>query len=138
MDSSDRQGAPPVPSAVIFIHCETDTISDGAPNTGGVFLGLLHLQPARAILAWFLAHGYVIRLVYVSDEAEARVSHLTISFDVGLRVRNEGAAILAANPSIVSSTLTPRVKASRLFPPLKINFRWLIVPSGRISLAIVN
>jgi hypothetical protein len=106
-----------LPSAVIYIHRDSDTIGDGAPNSGGVFLGFLHLQPARSTLAWFVAHGYTIRLLYVRDEAAARAAHPAISFDVGSQVRDEGAAILAANPSIVSTALTPRVKASGVFPP---------------------
>ena len=108
---------PPVPSAVAFLHRPRDDVGDGAPNAGGIFLGPANLPPARNTLAWLVGHGYSIRLEYFHDESAARAAYPTISFDVGDRVRDEGAVILAAHPSIVSDALTPQTKTHGAFSP---------------------
>jgi len=117
MFPSTVRGSPPVPSAVVFLHRSIDEIGDGAPNDGAAFIGPPHLPPARSTLAWLVRHGYAIRLSYFADESAARAAHPTISFDVGDFVREEGAAIFPANPSILAGILSPQVKSSGGTPP---------------------
>ncbi len=72
---------------------------------------------AHTTLARLIGHGYSVHLEYFHDKLAARAAYPMISFDVGDRVRDEGAVILAANPSIINDALTPRVKTSGAFSP---------------------
>ncbi len=102
MSASSARGGPPVPSAVVILHRESDDIGDGAPNDECIFIGPIRHPPARATLAWLLHHGYSVRVHYVNDDADAQAAYPDISLDVGDHVCDEGAGILAADSAILA------------------------------------
>ncbi len=101
LSSGPHVDPPAPPSDVVFLHRESDEVGDGAPNVGCAFIGPLHLPPARSTLAWVFRHGYTVSTAYFRDASAALAAHPAISLDVGDHVREEGAAILAANPTIL-------------------------------------
>ena len=117
MSSLEACSPPPMPSAVVFLHRVSNDVGDGAPKNGGAFIGPTNLPPARSTLAWLIRHGYSVRLEYFLDESSARATHPTISFDVGDTVREQGAAILAADPTILTDVFSPQAKPSGGPPP---------------------
>ena len=122
MSSSGTRGDPPVPSAVVILHRDSDDVGDGAPNDGCIFVGPIRLPPARSTLAWLARHGYSVRVEYVPDASAAQAAYPNISLDVGDHVRDEGAAILAADPAILATL----PQASSSSPPAPFS-----VPHGR-------
>lgn len=109
-----RPPPPPPPRAAIYhVSRDNNPLNDDADNTGLVFVGDPLLPPAQHTLAWFQQHGYVVRVEYVLDSANASLRYPGISLDIGQHVRDEGAAILAATSTPVHPHPTP--------PPSNIN-----------------
>ncbi len=121
---------------MVVLHHESDAISDGAPNDGCIFIGPIRHPPTRATLAWLLHHGYSVRVNFVKDAAAAQAAYPDISLDVGDHVRDEGAAILAADPAILapfpqaSSSPTTPYSVPHRQSPLSTNLSVALAPGG--------
>jgi len=132
--SEVSRGPPPVPSAVAIVHRDVDAIGDGAANSGIIFIGPRTLLPARCVLAWFLHHGYSVRLEYFPDVGAAVDTYPGLPTEIAPTVLQEGEAILASTPTILDNAITPRAQsivAPRL--PLTSPFS---VPRSRSNVAV--
>ena len=110
--SGGPRGDPPIPSAVAFVHRDVNAVGDDAVNSGYVFIGPPNHLHARHTLAWLIHHGFSVRLEYFNDLEGARARYPNVPSDIGPDVLSQGAAIIAANPSILDGAFTPRAKAS--------------------------
>lgn len=136
-------GRSPIPSAVVFAHRDVDAVGDNEQNSGFLFVGPPNLPQARHCLAWLLGHGYTTRLEYFADEVAALAVYPNLTSVIGASLLKEGAAIIAANPSILDKAFTPSAKpslASGTLPPTPFSSarsRLLVSVGGTLPLAVI-
>ena len=107
MSSPVTRGPPPLPSAVAFVHRNENAIGDAAANSGHIFIGPRHLPRATSTLAWFMYHGFSVRIEYFADIEATTTKYPGLSSEITQFVLDKGAAILAASPSIIDHIITP-------------------------------